>query len=63
MTNARWHHYEERQSAHWTTKIRDHAKIVGFPTEYSRVGWMTEVAVKCTDAEWIEIHDAINQEG
>ena len=52
QSSSRWHIYENRQNAVATTQIRDWAKLQGWPTEYSRIGWTTEVAVQCTDAQW-----------
>lgn len=51
-TTAQWHTFEDRQSANATTQIRDWARRQGWPTEYSRIGWTTMVAVQCTTAQW-----------
>lgn len=52
---GRWHTLEDRQSAVLTTRLRDRARVQGFPTDYSRIGWTTFIAVNCTGAQWCAI--------
>ena len=47
-----WHTFEDRQSGFTTTRIRDLARQRGLTTDYSRIGWTTFVAVRCSDEQW-----------
>jgi len=50
-----WKLYSDRQSAVVTTLIRDLARAQRLEAEYTRIGWTTEVAVRCTDDEWASL--------